>query len=850
MEDWTADSDEPKNFSQDRLNGCDLCVLLVAFRRGYVPDGENLSITQLEYQAAVKQGTDILPFMLDENAPWPRRFDELEKDPEIVKWRADLRRRHGVQPFGLEPRSIEMTGPLGRWFANRPAQPPPVGSQAVPTEITWDISEDKDGSPYPGLMHFTRKYSRVFFGRDDEIREILYRMHKQEGRFIIISGDSGVGKSSVVDAGILPKLEDGALPDNDSCVSVRMVPGQSGEPFDAFKTALGSLVTRAGLEPDAIVKELKRSPDAITLLLPKIIASGSDGKTLVLFLDQMEELFTAQYVEQSSKFLAALYRAAQEKALWVIATIRSDHLRFCHRHPEMLQVLRGQGHYPLGRVEQFMMHDMIVKPANCAGLKVSDNLARRIVNDTGSESANLPLLAFVLNQLFEKRSDQELSEDVYKTLGGVGGAIAEHVKTVEEKMRSDLGGKSVDLFPEIFQSLVIVNPEGLPTRRRPLLSGFSEAQRPIVKLLTDKRLLHTEGEGEEATVSISHEKLFEAWPALRDYISLNKKSLMDQTLLENRARKWIDMGEPWFNGLASGRELKDFRRAGVPTPQAKSYLSASNRARWMKAASGLALALFFGFIARAWQQGLSVEHTWLKLKSAFAGIHVEPEMVEVKAGAFQMGDVTGRGYMYAQPVHEVKLQKSFKLGKHEVTFDEYDRFAIATGKPLPHDQGFGRGRRPVIYVSWEDARDFAVWLSTQTGKRYRLPSEAEWEYAARSGGKDEVWAGTSDEKQLDKYAVLLESRTEPAGSRKPNGLGLHDMSGNVWEWVEDCWHETYHGAPTDGRAWSEESGGNCGSRVVRGGSWFSEPVDLRSSYRSRSHAGDRNNLVGFRLAQG
>ena len=101
MEDWTADSDEPKKFSQDRLDGCDLCVLLVAFRRGYVPDGETRSITQLEYAAALKRGMDILPFMLDENAPWQRNFDELEKDPEIVKWRADLRKRHGVQPFGL-----------------------------------------------------------------------------------------------------------------------------------------------------------------------------------------------------------------------------------------------------------------------------------------------------------------------------------------------------------------------------------------------------------------------------------------------------------------------------------------------------------------------------------------------------------------------------------------------------------------------------------------------------------------------------------------------------------------------------------------------------------------------------
>ena len=312
------------------------------------------------------------------------------------------------------------------------------------------------------------------------------------------------------------------------------------------------------------------------------------------------------------------------------------------------------------------------------------------------------------------------------------------------------------------------------------------------------------------------------------------------------------MGKPWFGGLASGRELRDFRRAGVPTPQAKSYLSASNRAWWMKAATGLALALVFGFIARAWQQGLSVEHTWLKLKSAFAGIHVEPEMVEVKAGAFQMGDIAGRGDKGEQPVHEVKLQKSFKLGKYEVTFDEYDRFALSAGRPLPHDQGWGRGRRPVINVSWEDARDFADWLSKQTGKRYRLPSEAEWEYAAGSGGKDEdeVWAGTSDEKQLDNYAVFRKSQTEiVVGSRKPNGVGLYDMSGNVWEWIQDCWHENYNGAPKDGRAWGEESGADCGLRVLRGGSWDDGPEFLRASLRGGGRAAGRSNGVGFRVAQ-
>jgi formylglycine-generating enzyme required for sulfatase activity len=856
MEEYVATDKRPVDKCLLDVARSDIYVGLFAFCYGYVPRPEHgnpdgLSITELEFRHAEKLQKPCLTFTVSEDAPWPPKFIDGLKGERINQLREYLLTEKTASFFSSPHQlaSLVQAAVTKYLEESKKARTPSTKELESAAAITWEI--EKHESPYPGLMHFTRKYALVFFGREMEVREIFDRLRQPQGRFIIISGDSGVGKSSIVDAGILPKLEDGALPGGEPCVTVRMVPGQSGEPFDAFKTALGSFVTRAGLEPDTIAKELKQSPDALTRLLLKIIAGGADGKTLVLFLDQMEELFTAQDVEQSNKFLTALYRAAQEKALWVIATIRSDHLQFCHRHPDMLQVLRGQGHYPLGRVEQFMMHDMIFKPANCAGLKISDNLARHIVNDTTSESANLPLLAFVLNQLFEKRSDHELSEKVYRELGGVSGAIAEHIKAVEEKMRQDLGKKTAEVLPAIFQSLVIINPEGLPTRRRPLSSGFSDAQRSVVKLLTDERLLHTEGEGEAATVSISHEKLFEAWPSLRDYISVNKKSLMDQTLLENRARKWIDMDKPWFNGLASGQELKDFRRAGIPTPQARSYLRASNRAWWMKAASGLALALAFGFIARAWQQGLSVEHTWLKLKSAFAGIHVEPEMVEVKAGTFQMGDVIGFGVKEEQPVHEVKLEKSFKLGKYEVTFDEYDRFALATEKPLPHDQGWGRGRRPVINVTWEDARNFAIWLSKQTGKRYRLPNEAEWEYAARSGGKDEVWAATSDEKQLGEYAVFNQTKTEPANQRrrKPNGLGLYDMSGNVWEWVEDCWHRNYDGAPSDGRPWKEENGGDCGQRVVRGGSSFNTPVFLRASVRDLLNAGHRSYLIGFRLAQ-
>ena len=112
MEEWPAESEQPKRFSQDRLHGCDLCVLLVGFRRGYGPYGETRSITQMEYDAAVKLGVDVVPFMLMEDAPWPRKFDELDKDPEVRTWREQLKKCHGVESFGLETRSIDLTGPL------------------------------------------------------------------------------------------------------------------------------------------------------------------------------------------------------------------------------------------------------------------------------------------------------------------------------------------------------------------------------------------------------------------------------------------------------------------------------------------------------------------------------------------------------------------------------------------------------------------------------------------------------------------------------------------------------------------------------------------------------------------
>jgi formylglycine-generating enzyme required for sulfatase activity len=224
-----------------------------------------------------------------------------------------------------------------------------------------------------------------------------------------------------------------------------------------------------------------------------------------------------------------------------------------------------------------------------------------------------------------------------------------------------------------------------------------------------------------------------------------------------------------------------------------------------------------------------------------------PEMVAVPAGAFMMGSPeseVGRKEDEG-PQHRVTIAKPFAVGKFEVTFAEWDACVADGGcKHRPGDRGWGRGRRPVIDVSWHDAKEYVAWLSRRTGKTYRLLSEAEWEYAARAGTTTRYAFGdTISESQAQYYA----DRPVEAGSFPANGFGLHDMHGNVWEWVEDTWHHGYQDAPGDGSVWQ---GGVVSFRVLRGGSWDSFPDFLRSAYRFKgAPPDDRSEIGGFRVAR-
>ena len=231
-----------------------------------------------------------------------------------------------------------------------------------------------------------------------------------------------------------------------------------------------------------------------------------------------------------------------------------------------------------------------------------------------------------------------------------------------------------------------------------------------------------------------------------------------------------------------------------------------------------------------------------------------PEMVVIPAGRFRMGCVSGQECDDDElPVHDVTIPQAFAVSKYEVTFEDYDRYTYPN---RVDDEGWGRGRRPVINVSWNDAQDYVEWLSAQTGHAYRLLSEAEWEYVARAGSSTRYsWGNDIGSNRANCHDAVAFGfgtcgdqweNTAPVGSFQPNAFGVHDMHGNVYEWVEDCWNASYAGAPTDGNAWRSA---DCVRRVSRGGSWLSYPRDLRSAIRFWAGTLFRYDFVGFRVAR-
>ncbi len=717
--------------------------------------------------------------------------------------------------------------------------------------------------PYRGLEVFREEDAPFFFGREDFTKKLRGAVAAQS--LVAVVGSSGSGKSSVVRAGLIPSLRRSA---GTVWEVVILVPGQ--HPLHALIGALLPLLEPDMTEMDRLVEVNKQAEHLRTddlhlhQVIKRVVEKQQGTDRLLLVIDQWEELYTYAKDEEaekvSARFVDELLTTTETAPLTVVLTLRADFYGEALAHRGLSDQLQA-AQVNLGPMTREELERAVTAPAEKVGLSFDPGLVDRLLDDVGEEPGNLPLLEYALKELWSARRGSHLLYKAYKSMRGVKGAIAQRAESVYKTLDS----RQKKTAERVFTRLVRPGEESGDARRRAVLNEFDEVGRTMVRTLAGPkaRLLITSrdtGTNQE-TVEVAHEALIREWGRLRPWVDKVRKQLRDQALMEDLARTWKEHG----SGLASGRQLRDFRRAGAPSKMAEKFLDASLRRIHRRIAvtavvSILLASVLVGFNLWISNEEMSPAMGFYVLVGKAGKIIKEPEMVEIHPGegvfpkTFWMGspDDDPDARSDEKPRHRVRFMRPFAIGRYEVTFDEYELFARLSGRPVPSAEGWGKGDRPVINVSWKDAVAYAQWLKEETKKPYRLPTEAEWEYAARAGTETR-WSFGEEESYLEEYAWgrnNSDAKTHPAGEKEPNPWGIHDVHGNVYEWVADCWHKDYSGSPpTDGSAWEESDGGNCRRRVVRGGSWNYGPRDLRSAGRSGGYTGHWLNYLGFRLAQ-
>lgn len=852
MEDYVASDVRPLSRCLQNVAAVDIYVGIIGFRYGYIPpeshnNPQGLSITELEYHCAVQSGKLSLLFLLDESTSRPLNFSDAHSDggncEQISRFRQLVCTEKIVGRFSSPHELASLV--LSSISKNLTLSGSPDGA---PLSYRWNTVIE--GSPYPGLMHFTRRYSSVYFGRLQEVNEIIDRLHNANNRFLIISGDSGVGKSSLVDAGVIPRLEAGGLPSLGQVRSVRVVPSQGATPFDALARALHERAALVGIDGYELGQEMQTNPEWLGRHLSKIAIGPSSDGALVIFLDQMEELLYENLSDDKRRtcgaFLSALKRATSDHPeLREIATLRSDYLRECHHNSALLDVLRRGGHYPIGLAEPYMLYDMIVLPARCANLRFSNELVRTLVREASADSGGLPLVAFVLQRLYEEReADGELNIDLYLKLGGFAGALANHTKSIELKLKSKFGANVTMLLDQLFYVLVEVEFDERATRRRPKLNDLGGSLKEIVNELVRNRLLTTEGEGVDCTVSVAHERLLSAWPALAGWIAANKKDLSLLQRAKTDAVAWIGSGFS-FKLLWHADRIKELRAIinRIPTrfiadevklfaePQAElvntlSYISIDHYDR-------RAIGDLLNFLGDP-RRGVGL----IESVPDIDWVSIAGGIVKIEDSDFQVA--------------------SFELSRFLVTKIQFEAFEQAEDGYLMDrwwdglDQGVAAQNNswpmpnyPRVNITWSEAIAFCRWLSYKSRCEIRLPSECEWQLAATGG--DSNFTYPWGQKWDSRFCNGLEnttSRTSPVGVYVCGGThqGVLDMVGNVEQW---CMNEPCH--PENNRL--TNLGGGGGERAIRGGSFRGTRSMLKVANRAHRISSESDSAVGFRVCR-
>jgi formylglycine-generating enzyme required for sulfatase activity len=621
----------------------------------------------------------------------------------------------------------------------------------------------------------------------------------------------------------------------------------------------------------------------------------TEPPAFLLYVDQGEELYVRAEERQSRRFSEVIAQGAADPRLYMLMSMRADFLGDLQKDEPLFKAHRKIDVPPLREAE---LHEVVSRPAELLSARFEpaglvDIITRRAAEDSVKDVGALPLLSYTLDDMWTqmvKRGDGVLRLPAQSfELGGVlvdraDTFLAKHPKSQDELRRT------------FTLKLATVREGEEPTRRIAARSEFTNEEWRLVSELADhpNRLLVTATpESGETYAEVAHEAIFRRWDKLRNWIAAEREFLAWRTGLEAARRAWQGTPDNLKNdallmgaALTQAQSWLTKRRDDLPVIERDfidqscgSERRARSRTRRVQA---LVYVLLFGSIAGliGWinQSYLRQQLNWyttvrpymlrqvrpyiltaederaLKPGNSFKECAKDcPEMVVVPAGEFMMGSSADERDHYdnEDPPHRVTIGRPLAVSKFEVTFEQWDAcVAFGTCAHVP-DSNMGRGTHPVINVNWHHAQQYVTWFSEMTGRSYRLLSEAEWEYAARVGTTTAYsWGDELGKNKANCNGCGSEwdsQRTAPVGSFAPNEFGLYDMQGNVWEWVEDCLHPNYEGAPNDGSAWTGQ--GDCNNRVIRGGSWIAYPVGLRSAVRFWFSADDHGVDVGFRVAR-
>ena len=789
--------------------------------------------------------------------------------------------------------------------------------------FTWPPPGDPHRPPFPGLMMFEQEDAAVFFGRDGDWREVIERLnsrrvHPGGPRLLVLQGASGAGKSSLLRAGVLPRLRRAG---KQWLLLPPMRP--QTKPLEALAKSWAIALERTG-EWRGLHKQLQegtRSASPTALLQSwavdlQMAVSAPDAQIL-LSIDQGEELFTVAEAEEKQGFLQVLGAAlSQPLPLQAVMTIRADSMG------ELQQVVALVNRFetlPLGPLPMERYREIIEGPARVAGLKVEEAFVAQAVRDTETEDA-LPLLAVALHDLHERFGrDGRLSLSDYQALGDVAAGLSpleNAVRRIADGALLEMKDSETELRAlrdAFIPAMVRLTEQGTFSRAVARWDDLPLAAFPLLNRLVETRLL-VSGKA-EGTLEVAHEALLRTWPTLKDWLDESrqeleqrsrvlrlfedlKSSLLPVRLVALRSLEMLAETDPQalleadkallallkgeqFQGetdnehVGRALEIQTTAARRLQLQELRQGFSWADETRFLRVPTATvraeAGAVSTSLVTlRLWPPprhpilsaplgGTAAE----KMKGAWfeeLAPGVSLTMVMIPAGSFLMGSPQQEPERVKTegPHHEVTLEWFF-LSQTPITQAQW---RVVTGWPVaqkeldPDPSEFKGADRPVEQVSWWDAMEFCSRLYHRSGRRYILPSEAQWEYACRAGSTTPFHLGDTITPELANYDATFAYNEGPkrtcrrqsseVGRYPANAWGLQDLHGNVMEWCLDQWHQNYKGAPDDGSAWLYP--GETGRRrLLRGGSWRSRPGYCRSASRFNGRPGDDGGDIGFRV---